>query len=105
MKLSGVSLPISSVIIIALCILVLVALAIYFVHGSKSLATTEYENAFSRGCDIYLKTFKNPEDIILDDVNNDAIPDSLLTVCRLYFSNPEMNSTECADKCRERFWR
>jgi len=104
MRLRGVSLPVNSVIIIALAILVLVSLGYMFITGTNPFPqTVNPESAFITGCNKYFQTGNSPENIPVGDINNDGKSDNLLAACRLYFSNESMDADGCLQKCRERF--
>lgn len=99
----GISLPVNAVIIIAIAILVLVVVAYFFVSGTAPFKSANYEQEFNKGCKIYKQTGTSANQIILDDVNNDGEDDSLLEVCRIYFSNQSMDSEGCENQCDKRF--
>lgn len=99
----GISLPINTVIIISLAILVLVFILFYFITGTKPFDYTKYENAIIQGCDIYMKTKMRPEEIEVGDINGDGLPENLLNICRVYYSNSSMSSDTCIEKCKERY--
>ncbi len=99
----GISLPVNSVIIIALAILVLVLLAYMFITGTNPFVSVGYESAVDNGCKTYLQSDQSVKSIMVGDINNDGNQDNLLTACRSYYSNESMEAEGCEQKCRDRF--
>lgn len=99
----GISLPINSVIIIALAILVLALLGYMFITGTNPFVSVGYESALNNGCKIFLESNQSVEDIMVGDIDGDGNPDNLLTACQLYYSNETMEPGECEQRCRDRF--
>jgi len=99
----GITLPVNSVIIIALAIFVLLMLAAFFGKSSSDLTTTEITNAFNQGCS-QLSTSYNCDYEKLSEIktsliiNNEA--KTLLDVCRMSFNNPSMSAFKCMKACQ-----
>jgi len=99
----GISLTIHSVIIIVLAILVLVIIAFFFITGTDPLRAMKYQSAFDRGCKIHLETGRSADSILLDDLDGDGKPNTLLDACRLYFADSNLTPENCSQKCKQKF--
>ena len=99
----GITLPVNSVIIIALAIFVLLMLAAFFGKSSNELTTTQVTNAFNQGCSQLSSSYncdyeRVPEIESSLIINNEA--KTLLDVCRMSFSNPSMSAFKCKKACQ-----
>ena len=99
----GISLTIHSVIIIVLAILVLAIIGFFFITGTDPLRAMKYQSAFDRGCKIHLETGRSADSILLDDLDGDGKPNTLLDACRLYFANNDLTPENCSQKCKQKF--
>ncbi|MCK4730309.1 MAG: hypothetical protein KAT28_03245 [Candidatus Aenigmarchaeota archaeon] len=102
MKLKGIELPVNTVIILVVAILVLV-LIVYMVIKGTDMSLVTNQDAFNRGCRVYIEEGRLPSTIMLGDITNDGKEDSLLTVCRLHYMDSSMDDEGCREKCREVF--
>jgi len=99
----GISLTIHSVIIIVLAILVLAIIGFFFITGTDPLRAMKYQSAFDRGCKIHLETGRSADSILLDDLDGDGKPNTLLDACRLYFADSNLTPENCSQKCKQKF--
>jgi len=99
----GVSLTIHTAIIIVLAILVLAIIAFFFITGTNPLTAMKYQSAFDRGCKIHLETGKKVDSILVDDLDGDGKPNTLLEACRLYFADSTLTPENCSEKCKQKF--
>jgi hypothetical protein len=99
----GITLPVNSVIIIALAIFVLLMLAAFFGKSSNELTTTQVTNAFNQGCS-QLSSSYNCDYEKLPEIKTSLISNgeakSLLDVCRMSFNNPSMSAFKCKKACQ-----
>ncbi|RLJ00666.1 MAG: hypothetical protein DRP06_01610 [Candidatus Aenigmatarchaeota archaeon] len=102
MKLKGISLPINTVVILLAAFLVLVLIIYMIIQGTDTSLITN-QDAFNRGCRVYVETGQIPSTIILGDVTNDGNEDNLLTVCRLHYMDSNMDNEGCMKKCQKIF--
>lgn len=103
MRLKGIELPVNSVIIIALAVMVLLMLAVFFMGGTTSLGSANLGTEWTQSCGILKSTYNCNADSLLsirtEDVTGDGVEDSLLDVCKLYFNKPEATKYFCRNKC------
>jgi hypothetical protein len=99
----GITLPVNSVIIIALAIFVLLMLAAFFGKSGTGLDTATVNNAFNQGCSLLSSSY-NCDYEKVDEVKTSLVIDgqakSLLDVCRMSFNNPEMSELKCSFACQ-----
>ncbi|RLJ02267.1 MAG: hypothetical protein DRP10_01845 [Candidatus Aenigmatarchaeota archaeon] len=104
MRMKGISLPVNSVIIIALAVMVLLMLAAFFGIGSSPITSSNVENAWNKGCATLKDAYDcNPDKVSTIntgiDIDGDKVPDSLLKVCREKFNDPDVTVYWCRNKC------
>ncbi len=102
MKLKGISLPVNTVVILTTAILVLVLIIYMIIQGTDTSVITN-QDAFNRGCRVYVETGQLPSTILLGDVTKDGKEDNLLTVCRLHYAVSDMDDEGCMEKCQKIF--
>jgi hypothetical protein len=99
----GITLPVNSVIIVALAIFVLLMISSFFGKSSNELATTQITNAFNQGCS-QLSTVYNCDYNKVNEIKTSLITNNeaktLLDVCRMSFNNPSMSQLKCRFACQ-----
>lgn len=100
----GVELPTNTIIAIALGLLVMALVSVYFIRSFDSGDDILYENALNMGCKDYaLNPTGDTSKVTVGDVDNDGEVDSLLEACQLYSKNPALDSNGCVKLCQARF--
>ncbi len=98
----GIEMPVNTVIIVALAIMVLLMLAMFFFGGTRQMSATSLESAWSQGCSI-LKSHNceadKVEGIMVADITGDGIKDSLLLICRAKYQDDTVSEYWCRNKC------
>jgi hypothetical protein len=99
----GITLPVNSVIIIALAIFVLLMLAAFFGKSGSEIDKTQVNTAFNQGCSQLSSSYncdyeRVPEIKTSLVINGQA--KTLLDVCRMSFNNPSMSAFKCKKACQ-----
>ncbi len=103
MRLKGISLPVNSVIIIALAVMVLLMLAAFFTGVFRQTGSVDVGNAWTQGCSILKHTYNcngsKVAEIKTSDITGDNVDDSLLVVCRAKYKDDTVSKYWCRNKC------
>ncbi len=94
MRTKGITLPVNSVIIIALAVMVLLILAVFFVKGTGNINKTELENAWTaccstiqtiHHCNTNESAFKLSDINPGYDINSNGTTENCEQICRMKF--------------------
>ena len=100
----GITLPVNSVIIIALAIFVLLMLALFLGKSSGQLGYAELATSYKEGCSQLKSSYQcSAEGVtrVTTSYLEGGEPKDFLYVCRKYHNNPNMTAQQCRWSCSE----
>jgi hypothetical protein len=98
----GITLPVNSVIIIALAIFVLLMLAMFLGRSSGQLGYAELATSYREGCSQLKSSYQcSTEGVtqVTTSFTEEGEAKDLLYVCRKYHNNPIMTVQQCRWSC------
>ena len=99
----GVSLSVNAVVIVVLAVIVMI-FVVWFLVSQTSPASNflKVQQAWQKGCYIYLQT--GEENPVIDiDIDNDGYNDGFFKVCKAYLNREDISLEDCLEQCEKDF--